>query len=766
MRIVKIAAFCAASLAASASLAAEWISGDYVRPDENDTAAFYRECPNDVLKRDFDASAGSVSKAVWRVASPGMRDLFVNGERVTSTALPPWTPYGKRVLEECFDVTRLLRAGAKNELRVDLGNGWWNLMPIAMWYKFEMWKILAQGVPCVKATLEIEYADGSRQTVETDGAWIAGKGRIVKNSIYMGVREDARREVGEWKPARIAVGPAGRVLPAGDFPKTVIYDRWAATGVVQVAKNVWRVDFGVNFAGTFRAKMRGLPKGALVKFRAGERLNDDRTVNVMTAVAGQVKKPSRGPLFDIAEQRDEWVSNGDAEETFEPRFTFHAFRFLQIEAVAGEGSGTRLEIAPEPQDFEALAWSADVQEGAHFECSNEKVNRLHEVCRRTFRANMQSVQSDCPGREKFGYGGDIAASAESFRCNWQMAAFYRKTVRDFLDEAEDDGLFTETAPYVGIGSKPVIPKEETAPRAVSPMGWALGVPVLLDVLVRYDGDLDIVKEAYPALVRYIGILSARYPNDSLPPCIGDHNALEKASTWLTSLAHWHEFIAKTAKFARLIGKTDDARRFDEHCKRIAAKFRAKYVKPGGVVNTGLQGEQLFALYNGLLEPGDRAGAFDVLKRDIEAHGCSPTTGFFGTQYIFEVLSAAGDTELAGKVAFHKGFPGYFHMLDCGATTLLEHWEDEKCRYGGSNCHPMFGGVEQWLTRYVLGICVPENAVGCDRIRIAPHAVPGVTSAAGSLDTPKGRVSVKWRLAGGKMEIEKSLPPGIVEEKRQ
>ena len=762
-KIVAVASFATIVFAASA---AEWISGSYVRPDENDTAAFYRECPNDIVRRTFTAQDAPVAKAVWRVASPGMRDLFVNGERVTPTALPPWTAYRKRVIEESFDVTRLVRAGAENELRVELGNGWWNLTPLNMWFHFEMWKILAQGVPCVMATLEIKYGDGRRQTVDTDGSWMAGKGRIVKNSVYLGVREDARREVGGWEPVKIAVGPSGRVVPAEDFPKTVIYDRWQAKEAKQVAKDVWRIDFGVNFAGTFRAKLRGLPKGTLVKFRAGERLNDDNTVNVMTAVAGQVKDPSRGPFFDIAEQRNEWVSNGDAEETFEPRFTFNAFRYIQMEAVKDEGRGARIAISPAAADFEALAWSADVAEGAHFECSSKDVNRLHEICRRTFRANMQSVQSDCPGREKFGYGGDIAASAESFRCNWQMAAFYRKAVHDFLDEAADDGLFTETAPYVGIGSKPVIPKEETSPRAVSPMGWALGVPVLVDILVRYDGDMDTLKEAYPALMRYIEILSARYPQDDMPSCIGDHNALEKAATRLTSLAHWHEFISKTAKFARLIGKTDDARWLDEHAERIAVKFREKYVKPGGVVNGGLQGEQLFALYNGLLAPGDRAGAFDVLKRDIEAHGCALTTGFFGTQYLFEILSMSGETELAGKVAFHNGFPGYFHMLDCGATTLWEHWEEDKCRNGGSNCHPMFGSVEQWLMRYVLGICVTENAVGCDRIRIAPHAVPGVTSASGWLDTPKGRVSVKWRLAGGKMEIEKSVPSGIIEEKAQ
>jgi len=760
----KISAMFVCAVVAGATTAGEWIAGGYVRPDENDTAAFYRECPNDVLRRTFVAHDAPVTKAVWRVAVAGMRDLFVNGERVTSTALPPFTVYRKRVIEETFDVTPFISQGRENELRVELGNGWWNLTPLKMWYAYEMWKILPQGVPAVNATLEIAYADGRQQTVTTDGEWRAESGRIVKNSIYLGVREDARRGGGRYgtRPSRIVAGPAGKIVDADGFPKTVIYDRWKARTVKHVAKGIWRIDFGVNFAGTFRTTLRNVPKDAVVKFRSGERLNDDGTVNVMTAVAGQIKDPDKGPYFDIAEQRDEWVSDGSAEAVFEPRFTFHVFRYLQVEG---------LPSAPKAEDFEALAWSADVKDAAHFECSDPMLNRLHEVCRRTFRSNLQSVQSDCPGREKFGYGGDIAATVESFRCNWAMAAFYRKTVRDFLDEAADDGLFTETAPHVGIASSSVYPAAakdsgqmvSRGETRAAPMGWTIGTPVMLDVLVRYDGDLDIVREAYPALVRFIDIISARYPDDDIPKCLGDWIAIEKADVKLTSLAHWHEFISKTAKFARLLGKTDDEHRLASHAARVAERFRRLYVKSGGVVNKGLQGEQLFALYNGLLDRRDVPAALDVLKKDIIAHGRSLTTGFFGTQYLFEVLSANGAADLAGDVATHKDYPGYYHMMDCGATTLWEDWNEDRCRNAHSNCHPMFGSVEQWLLRYVLGICVTEDAIGCDKVRIVPHAVAGITSASGWLDTPKGRISVSWKVKNGKLVVEKSVPQGISEE---
>ena len=736
--------------AACFALGAEWIAGGYVPPAETDLPAFFHETPNDIVRRSFDAGNVPIRRATWRVAAPGMRDLFVNGTCVTSTALPPLTPYAKRILEESFDVTRYLRSGT-NTLQVELGNGWWNLLPLAMWYRYRMRETMAQGIPCVKATLEIEYADGTRKSIETGADWQAASGKIVKNSIYLGVCEDARREIGGWKSARVVKGPAGRVVPADGFPKVVLYDRWKAKSVTSAGDGKWLVDMGVNFAGTYRAVLRNVPAGNKIRFRSGERKNDDGTVNVMTAAAGQIKRPERGPLYAIAEQREEWYSSGAAEAVFEPRFTFHVFRYIQVEG---------LPRKPAPEDFEALAWSADLKEASSFECSDEKINRLHAMARRTFRSNLQSVQSDCPGREKFGYGGDIAVSAESFRCNWNMRDFYRKTVRDFMDEAADNGLFTETAPFMGIGAKCVIPREETDDRPCAPMGWTLGVPVILDVLVRYDGDLDIVREAYPSLKRFIGIVSKRYPDDDIPACLGDWIAIEKADCSLSALAHWHEFLSKTARFAELIGQAADAAEFRAHAAKVAEKFRRLYVKKDGRVNKGVQGEQLFAIYHGLLNDADVMPAMRILSADIAAHGNSLTTGMFGTQYLFEILSTHGEAELAGKVLTHEGYPGYYFMMDDGATTIWEHWELKQCLNVHSNCHPMFGSFEQWFVRHVLGICVCADAVDCDKVSIRPNAVCGLSWARGWFDTPKGRISVSWKMVDGRMEVQKFVPAGI------
>lgn len=732
---------------------AAWIAGSYVPPSEDDVAAFFKDAPNDVVERRFAVRDAEVRRAVWRVAAPGMRDLSVNGTRVSATALPPWTPYAKRVLEEAFDVTPQIRRGRENVLRVELGNGWINPLPLTMWYKYNLREALHTGTPCVKATLEIAYADGTSERIETDSSWRAAEGRVLRNSIYLGETADLRRDLAFDRAARVVDGPKGVVAAAGDFPKTVIYGRWPAKAVTAVTDGVWLVDMGVNFAGTFRARLRNVRDGQVVRFRKGELKHADGSVNVMSAVSGQIKDPSRGPLFAVAEECDTAICRAAAEMTFEPRLAFHVFRYIQVEG---------LSEAPRAEDFEALAWSADVRDRSGFVCSNAKLNLLHEVCRRTFRSNLQSVQSDCPGREKFGYGGDIACTADALWSNYDMREFYRKVVRDFLDEAADDGIITETAPYIGLGDHPVFPDNANPVRRHAPMGWAVGLPVLLDSLVRYAGDVEIVREAYPTLTRYVGLVCARYPQNDIPACLGDWIPAveeEKADAAMSALAHWHQFVRLTEKFARLLGKPDDAGRLAALSGRIAERFRRLYVK-AGVVCRGSQGDQLFGLYHGLVPEGEVGAAYARLTSDIVRRGHALTTGIFATKYMLELLPARGDWDLAGRVVTHEGYPGWYEMLGRGSTTLTEHWQESECLNVHSNCHPMFGSVDEWMIRHVLGISVCDDAVGCDKVRIEPHAVAGVTSASGWFDTPKGRITVSWRLADGRLDVTKSVPAGV------
>ena len=718
---------------------ASWIAGPRQTPSESDVKAFFSDSPAPVLTRSF--VAGKVSKSVWRIAAPGLCDGFVNGRRVTGTTLVPWTDFGIRVLERTYDVTVLLREG-QNELRLELGNGWWNPLPMMMWGVLNMRKDMAHGDPCVKATLEISMTDGSRLSIPTDGRWMAADGRVLFNDIYLGERFDARRAIGPKAPVRIVPGPHGKVLPA-DIPETVVYRHWPATRVFSPGRGKWVVDFGENLAGNVRMTFRGLEPGTTVTATYGELLNPDLSVNVMTTVAGQMKDPKVDPP-GVACQRDVYVSAGGSVETYEPRFTFHGFRYLELEGLAA---------APAPEDFVALAYSADVREMASFVCSDERVNRLRDVCRRTFRANLRSVQSDCPGRERFCYGGDVAASAESFILNYDMSKVYRKILRDRLDAAERcGGVFPYISPILSLRSS----------RTYRDFGFTIDVPVLTDFLIRYYGDMAILGEVYPALVRFLDACERDFPPDRLPPdAFGDHEALEKTDSRVSALCHYHLFLKLTARFARRLGRMAESARFERTATALEREFQkmTAYVPNPGYVGHGRQGDQAFALYHGMLRPEERASAYDLLRKDVLAHGCALSTGFFATRYVLEVLTDGGDAALAGRLLMHEGFPGWFHMMDRGATTLWETWAETDNVY--SQNHPMFGSCAAWMMRGILGIRVCDDAVGCDRVEICPHAVGGITAAAGHLDTPRGRISVSWHLEDGRMAIEKTVPEGVL-----
>ena len=726
---------------------AEWITGLYDVPSEDDYAAHFTDAPAPVLEREFTLAAKPVKRATWRIVSPGMYDASVNGQRVNAVALPLWTAFDRRILEDEYDVTPFVKEG-KNTLVIELGNGWWNPLPMKMWGRFNLRKTLPHGTPTAKATFEVAYADGTTECTVTDGAWRAAEGPVLRNNLYLGEKRDMRRTATKWKPAQVAKDPPkGIVMPRGEMPPIVVYDRWKAKSVAAIADGRWLVDMGVNFAGTIRATLKGTRDGDVVTFRYGELKYPDGTVNVMTGVCGQQKRSAENPP-GLAEQKDTVICPAAKQFVYEPRFTFHGFRYVEV---AG------LRTAPTPEDFEALAWSVDVKDSASFECSDAKINRLREVCRRTFRSNLQGVQSDCPARERFGYGGDLAATAESFVLNYDMAAFYRKVVRDRCDMEAIHGVFTSTSPAVFPEAGMQGVKRGTGTLR---LGWAVDAPIVVDLLLRYYGDTSTVREAYPSLRRFLFHCAEAFDVNHVPPCIGDHEALEKADATLTAQCHYHQFLKLTAKFARFLGETADAERFEATARELEAVFAsaARYVPVKGFVGNGWQGEESFAIYHGMLPPDDSDAAYAILRSDIVAHGHALSTGIFSTQYILEILMARGDAELAGKVLTHKGFPGWYNMLDNGATTIWETWAASDNTY--SQNHPMFGSCAAWLMRGILGIQVAEDAIGCDKVRIEPHAVAGVTWAKGHLDTPKGRITVSWCLENGQLKMKKSIPPDV------
>jgi len=664
----------AASAASCPMSAVPWV-GDGL-PDRNG-ANWYDEDPAPEFRATFTMPEG-VREAKVHFACAGFGWFSVDGKAMMRTdGLDTlWTPYDKTVYSKTFTV----KAGAgPHEIVVRLGNGFYNLPPLRFWGSKCFRTALAHGRPCFKMVVE-----GVKGPLE----WKWRKTNVVRNSVYLGTEVDATRAPdAEWRPAAEVAGPKGTIRPwpggvgrfgMGTFDAHRGKAKWLREGEVQV------VDFGVNASGVPEFTFCGEERGTRVEIVYGERLNADGSVNVLTQTAGQIKRGNGGPGAPrVACQRDVYICGGTACERFSPPFTWHIFRYAEIR-------GAKHLVQKAQRNVRSMVSLGENAPAAKaFKTENKDLAAIHEMCRRTFQANLiGGVQSDCPGRERLGYGGDIVSTYEALMLNWDMRAIYLKVLQDFADEAEDDGWITETAPYVGIG-------DSGFGKRAGPLSWALAVPELIDGLLRHYNETKAL-DYYPVCARYVRLVAAKCPNGIVTRCLGDHEALQRPPCDMTATAHWYRFVSLTAGFAKRLGRTDDAAEFGALADKIKAAFAAKYVKDGIVAN-GSQSAQATGLYLGLVPCEQIPAAERRLVAAIEQKDYGPTTGIFSTRYMLMYLSEHGRLDVARKIVLHKGFPGWLHMLERGATTLWETWKESDNTY--SNCHPMFGSVDEWILRY-------------------------------------------------------------------
>lgn len=711
-----------------------WISDGKPQPTSDE--ACYVDDPAPLFKKTFQVK-GRMKAAQLHIVGLGLYRAELNGKPIGNAVLAPlWTPFGHRVLFDMYDVKPLLVQG-ENTLTVTLGNGWYNPLPLRLWGRINVRAKVAVGRPSLAAELVLTDATGATETVTTDTSWQVAETPLLRNSLYLGEVYDARLAIGPWRPASIETGPSGALEPAA-APKVVEVGSWQARHVKALAPNIYIVDMGRNFSGVATFQLGKGPAGERITFRYGELLHTNGTVNVMTAVCGQIKRKGVGGpgAPDIAEQHDVYIRSGAGDETYTPRFTWHVFRYVQIE-------GLSTPIAA--NSITAHAWASDLKSAIAFASSNPRINTLHQVCQNTFISNVMGVQSDCPGRERFGYGADIAVSAEAFILNYDMQEFYRKTLRDYADEAKADGFFTETAPYVGVGDRGFGDRS-------GPIGWALGVPVVMAELLRYYGDVEIVAELYPACVRYMDLVGQKVPDFIMKGCIGDHEALDKPSTSMTGTAHYYQFALLMNRFATVLGKAEDAAKWQTLAGNIRKAFQAKFIQDGKVGKGG-QGDQAFILYHNLVPAEHRATAEAFLQDALKARDGAFSTGIYSTQYMLDLMPGVVEQNITKDT-----FPGWGYMLANGATTLWETWKMSDNTF--SQDHPMFGSVAAWMVKHLVGIRVADDAIGADKLIIAPVKSATVTEAKGEYKSIKGPVRVSWKMNGAKRHLEVELPKGV------
>ncbi len=721
----------------------EWIGDE--RPQFKEDADFYKDDPMPLLKKAVNVNKKVISARLY-ISGLGYYEAYLNGTKIGNSMLDPgFTSYQKKVLYATYDISTQVREG-RNVFTVMLGNGWYNPLPMRLFGAFNLRDVLVSGRPCLNAQVLLEYSDGTSDWIVTDNTWKTSTGAIVFNNVYLGEHDDGRllrkdffdADFSGWKAAKLVAGPSGG-LAAQMQPPIRITRIVKPVKIFELGKDTFIVDMGQNFAGVAKITVSG-KAGDIVRMRYGEALLADGRLNYFTTVAGQIKEAfhvNGGPgAPKTAWQEDSYILKGQGSETWFPRFTFHGFRYVQITGWPGK---------PSLKDIEGLRMNADVKSDGTFACSNDLFNRLHQAIQWTFLSNLFSIQSDCPGREKMGYGADMVVTSPSFCYNYNMANFYRKSVNDFANNQLPDGGITETAPNTGISA-------ESPGGDSGPLGWQLAFPFLQKLLYDYYGDKQVIANYYPAFVHQMAFLESKANDNLFDHDIGDHAAIDpKPIAFDASLFYYHHAVLAT-QFAGILGKTQDSVKYSGLAERIKQAIINKYEIPGtGRYDNATEGAQLFALWYGL--PREKEQALVVLKNEFARHNYHVSTGIFSTKMLFDVFSNENLNDIAYKIANQRDYPGWGYMLSKNATTLWESWDYPE--NSPSQNHPMFGSVDEWFYSSLLGI--KQLAPGFKKITIRPQPAGDLTWAKGAYQSVSGKIVSAWEITGGTFNLHVTIP---------
>lgn len=728
---------------------ARWIEADQDLP--TDEASLYQDRPAPIVRREFQVRAKPVRARLY-VTGLGAYEVRINGKRVGDHLLDPgWTDFSRRVLTSTYDITRLIARGS-NGVAATLGNGWYNPLPMRHWSWLNLREHLTIGQPCFLAQMVIDYADGHTDTIVTDGNWRWKPGPLLRNNIYLGEVYDARQEVAgsdcagfddsSWAHVRVAKGPGG-TLEAQTIPPIRASRPIRARAITQPLPGVYVFDMGGNMAGVATLRVTG-PAGTRITMRYGELLHPEGTLNPLTSAAGQIKlgRFSAGPGAPAsAFQSDTYILKGTGTETYTPRFTYHGFRYVEV---------TGLPSPPTADTVTAHTVHTAVEAIGTFACSDPLLNKIQQMCLRTFNSNLHGVQSDCPHRERYGYGGDMIATCGALMMNLDMGRFYTKTVRDYADAARPDGALTETAPFVGIA-------DAGFGGGSGPIGWATVHPVLQWQLYRFTGDRNLLEEQYPTTQRWLAFLQKHVPNYLLNNCIGDHESIADKRVELTSTAFYYENAVLAAKIAEVLGKQVDAHEYRALAARIRDAFNERFLdRATGRYDTGTQACQAFALETGLAPSEYRARALDALIREVQGPGTGHlNTGIFGTRNLLMCLAHSNRNDVAYGIVSQKTFPGWGYMLANGATTLWEHWALSEDTF--SHNHPMFGSVSEWFYAGLAGISPADDACAFDRFNLHPSGFSQLRWVRASYQSVRGTIVSEWERSGNTVKLHFVVP---------
>ena len=703
------------------------------------------------LRRDFDVKS-KVASARLYISAMGLFEAHLNGKRVGDEYFGPgWTDYRKTIQFRVYDVTSMLQPGA-NALGVLLGDGWF------CGFTGNTFNRQFYGDrPSLLVQLEIRFADGSLQTVVSDDSWKTTASPILSSDFFVGEQYDARLEMLGWSEPKFDESKWNSVL-LQDKPSAKM--RFSANPPVRAVKELspiapakpgysWNsttyvFDLGQNMVGTVRLKFRA-KRGQTLTIRYAEMLNPDGTLYTTN--------------LRSAKSTDFYTFKSDQEETFEPRFTFHGFRYVSV---------SHIDYMPEKDAVTGIVLMSDTPPTGDFNCSDELVNQLQHNIQWGQRGNFLEVPTDCPQRdERLGWTGDAQVFVRTAAFNMDVAGFFTKWAQDLRDAQEADGR---------IG--PVIPNVDPNTGADGGPAWADAEVICPWTIYLCYGDERILEEHYESAKKFVSYLEKgavdhirSHPDGKLWGGFGDWLALDGSGQTdgitpkdLIGTAFFHYSVSLMGRIAHVLKHQDDVHYYAELAKKIKEAFCRRFLTQDNLMIGQTQTCYVLALQFGLLPEASRPAVVKLFTDHVKAKGDHLATGFVGTSYVPHVLTHAGHLDVAYKLLLQKTFPSWLYAVTQGATTIWERWDgwtqDKGFQDPGMNSfnHYAYGAVGEWLYSTVAGLGIDIAKPGYKHCALRPHPGGSLTHASATLETLYGKLSSSWKIADGKFHLQVTIPP--------
>lgn len=736
---------------------AAWFEMGLLQPDDwkarwicsSEIGTKWTSAPVPYFRREFQIGQTVVSARLY-VTALGHAEARLNGQPVTQESFfPGWTHYHKRVQYRVYDVTSLLAPGA-NAVGFRLGDGW---------YCGHVANAGRQtyGIrPQVLAQLEIELADGSKTTVLTGPDWRTSTGAIREADMLMGEAWDARLEPAGWDRAGFAATewhaacPGASVtapLVAQDGPPVLPIEEVPAVGQPREFGG-WNCksflfDLGQNITGRIRLRLRGSP-GLSIKLRYAEMLGKDGR-----------------PYYEnlrSARATDCYTFATNGEEVFEPVFTFHGFRYVELIVPDGQFP------TPPASAVTGIVLHSVLAQTGHFECSNPLLNQLQKNIDWGMRGNYLDIPTDCPQRdERLGWTGDAQMFIRTGCFNRDIQTFFARWQQTIEDSQHGLG-----------GLPPIIPDLNPLTRedgGDAGPAWSDALIICPYTIWLCYGDTRIIERHFASMMRYLDYLVAK--SKDLIRVHPDVDGWGGFGDWLTLESETPKDLIGTAflaydadllsQMATVIGRSAEAARYADLSRRVAAAFRRRFVTPEGFVHGNTQTAYVLALHFNLLEPEMRPQAARQLARLIEKRGHHLATGFVGTPYLCRALSDHGYADLAFRLLEETTYPSWLFPVTQGATTVWERWDgwtlDKGFQDPGMNSfnHYAYGSVGHWMYSTVAGLEVDPAGPGYGQIVFRPHVGGSLSFAEASLQTVRGPASIRWEKDAGRLRVRVEVP---------